>query len=225
MSLKNTIKNRHSKTSRFTWKGVEVLVKDEIKNPDVSIRSVLMKVGSKIPKHFLSNVDVIYVGDFDFFKERDIQAMYENSCIFVTNSQDSIDDMCDDIVHEIAHSLEEVHKDIIYSDGQLEQEFLEKRKQLYSILKSEGFNVNLFSFMNPIYNKEFDDLLYREIGYPALNMLSTSIFYSPYACTSLREYFANGFEALYYYRDYDFIYKSCPKLFQKINKLAELENE
>ena len=225
MSLKTTIKNRHSKAKRFTWKGVEVIVKDQIINPEINLRLVLNTIGTKIPKTFLTNVDVIYVGDFDFFKERDIQAMYENSCIFVTNQQDSVEDMCDDIIHEIAHSLEEVHKDLIYSDGELEKEFIQKRKQLYSILKAEGFEVDLFSFLEPLYRQDFDDLLYKDIGYPALNMLSANIFYSPYACTSLREYFANGFEALFYYGDYKFINKSCPKLFQKLDSLNNLENQ
>ena len=131
MSLKTTITSRHKKKKRFTWKGVEVIIKDEILNPSVSIESVLTKIGSKIPQEFLINVDIIYVGDFDFFKEREIQAMYENSSIFVTNQQESIDDMCDDIVHEIAHSLEEVHKNMIYFDGKLEDEFTNKRKQLF----------------------------------------------------------------------------------------------
>ena len=223
MSLKNTIKNRQNKAKRFTWKGVEVIIKDDILNPDVSIRSVLAKIDPKIPQKFLTNVDVIYVGDFDFFKDRDIQAMYENSCIFVTNKQDSVDDMCDDIVHEVAHSLEDVYRDIIYSDGELEKEFLQKRKQLYSILDSEGFEVDLFSFMEPAYKKEFDEYLYKDIGYPAINMLSANIFYSPYASTSLREYFANGFEALFYHRDYDCINRSFPKLVQKLNSIMKIE--
>ncbi len=223
MSLKNTIRSRQKQAKRLTWKGVEVIIKDEIENPDVSIKSVLMKISPKIPSYFLTNVDIIYVGDFEFFKERDIQAMYENSCIFVTNQQDSIDDMCDDIVHEIAHSLEEVYREMIYSDGKLEREFLNKRKQLYSTLKSEGYEVDLVNFMEPSYVEDFDQLLYKEIGYSALRMLSASIFYSPYAATSLREYFANGFEALYYYRDYDFINKHCPQLFIKLSNLEEQE--
>tara|TARA_S200000501_G_C20827164_1_gene745474 strand:- start:1153 stop:1824 length:672 start_codon:yes stop_codon:yes gene_type:complete len=221
MSLKTTIKNKYSKTKRFTWKGVEVVIKDEVTNPDVSIRSVLMNISPKIPKHFLRNIDIIYVGDFDFFKERDIQAMYENSCIFVTNQQDNIDDMCDDIVHEIAHSLEEIYRDVIYSDGKLEGEFLTKRKQLYSVIKSEGFDVDLSSFLEVSYKEDFDTYLYKQVGYSALNMLSANIFYSPYAATSLREYFANGFEALYYYKDYDFINKFCPHLFTKLTKISE----
>ena len=223
MSLKNLIKNSHKKQKRFSWKGVEVIIKDEIKNPDIDIKNVFNTIGEKIPQKFLKNVDVIYIGDFDIFKDREIQAMYENSCIFVTNDQDDVEDMCDDIVHEIAHSLEEVHRNIIYSDGFLEKEFLMKRQQVHSLLEGEGYKLDLFSFMNPIYNEEFDSLLYKEVGYPLLGALSSSIFYSPYAITSLREYFANGFEALFHYGDYEFIKKSCPVLFNKLINIMEIE--
>ena len=222
MTLKTLIKNKESKKRRFLWNSVEVIIKDKIIDPNISIHTVLKKIESKISPKFLVNIDVIYVGDFDFFKDRDIQAMYENSCIFVTNNQDSIEDMCDDIVHEIAHSLEEVYGDIIYFDGKLEKEFLEKRRQLYSVLKSENFEADLILFSDPSYSESFDQYLYKQIGYPTLNMLGASIFYSPYAATSLREYFANGFEALYYYGDYNFISKSCPELYSKLQDIMEV---
>lgn len=222
MTLKTVIKNKESKKRRFLWNSVEVIIKDKIIDPNISIHTVLKRIDSKISPKFLVNIDVIYVGNFDFFKERDIQAMYENSCIFVTNNQDNVEDMCDDIVHEIAHSLEEVYGDIIYFDGKLENEFLEKRRQLYSVLKSENFEADLILFSDPSYNKNFDQYLYKQIGYPILNMLGASIFYSPYAATSLREYFANGFEALYYYGDYNFISKSCPELYSKLQDVMEV---
>lgn len=223
MSLKNVIKHKNKRPKRFIWKDTEVVVKDEITNPEVSIQPVLQIIGKKIPEHFLTNVDIIYVGEFEFFKEREIQAMYENSCIFVTNQQDSIDDMCDDIVHEIAHSLEELYGDMIYSDDKIEREFITKRKQLLSILRAEGFEVSEMLFMNPEYTEQFDEYLYKHVGYDVLNMLSAGIFYSPYAATSLREYFANGFEGLYYYGEYQFISKHCPQLFTKLNNLMEMK--
>lgn len=221
MSLRNLIKERHNQNNHFIWNGVEVFIKDPITNPNISAKRVLKSIEEKIPKHFLSNVDSIYIGDFDFFKDRNIQAMYENSSIFVTNKQDDEEDMADDIVHEIAHSIEEMHRHNIYSDGELENEFLNKRKYLYSLLKSEKIEADLTDFMEPVYKREFDDYLYQVVGYPMLNMLGSSIFYSPYAITSLREYFANGFEAFYYFGDYDFIRTSCPKLFKKLSNLMD----
>ena len=58
-----------------------------------------------------------------------------------------------------------------------------------------------------------------------LNMISSNIFYSPYAATSLREYFANGFEALYYFGEYAFLKNSCPILFTKLGELMEASDD
>tara|TARA_B100000700_G_scaffold264490_1_gene302276 strand:+ start:1247 stop:1936 length:690 start_codon:yes stop_codon:yes gene_type:complete len=221
MSLVNLLKEREKNKKHFTWNGVEVWVKDPLVNPEISISSVLLSIDKKLPKHFYQNVDSIYVGEFDFLKNRNIQAMYENSSIFVTNNQENEEDMADDIVHEIAHSVEETYKDFIYSDGELEKEFLNKRKHLYTLLKAENIDVSLSNFMEPSFDQQFDEYLHQVVGYPLLNMLGSSIFYSPYAATSLREYFANGFEAFYYFDDYDFIKRSCPKLFIKLSELME----
>jgi len=221
MTLKNIIKNREKNKTHFVWNNIQVFLKDPITSEEVKIHSVLAIIKKKIPIHLLKNVETIYVGQFDFFKEREIQAMYENSSIFVTNEQDSEDDMCDDIIHEIAHSVEDLHKEEIYSDGDLEEEFKQKRQKLYLTLKAEGLPVEPSSFTNCSYSKDFDEYLHKEIGYPLLNVISTDIFYSPYAITSLREYFANGFEAFFYFGDYDFVRRSCPQLFNKLSMLLE----
>ncbi len=221
MTLKKSIRYKLAKQNHFKWNGVEVIVKDQIVNPDISVKDVLKNIEVKIPANFLSNVDVIYIGEFEFFKERQIQAMYENSCIFVTNQQEDIQDMADDIVHEIAHSLEEQYQSLIYFDGRLEDEFLEKRKKLYFALKGEGLEADLQHFMNTSYDQQFDEYLYKQVGYSLLAMISSNVFYSPYAATSLREYFANGFEAFFYFSEYEFIKNNCPQLFIKMNKLME----
>ena len=224
MSLRQAIKNQEQQKRRFTWNGIEIFIKDPILNPEVELNTVLDKINQRIPAHLFQNVDTMYIGQFDFFKERDINAMYENSAIFVTNEQDDIDDMADDIVHELAHSVEETYRDFVYSDGNLEREFIQKRKQLYSILQSEEVpNLELGQFMHPYYNRQFDDFLDNEIGYPLLDMLSSNIFYSPYAATSLREYFANGFEAFYLFQETDFLQKFCPVLFEKLYGTLEEE--
>ena len=225
MSLRNIISERQKRSKHFVWNDVEVFIKDPLTKEEMSLGSVLDDIDGKLPKHFLNNIDAIYVGEFDFLKNRDIQAAYENSAIFVTNDQDNVEDMSDDIVHEIAHSVEEAHRDQVYSDGKLEREFILKRKQLYSVIKSENLDGDLSSFLEPTYNRDFDEYLYKEIGYPMLSMISTNIFYSPYAATSLREYFANGFEALYYFGDYTFIKNSCPVLFTKLGELMETSDD
>jgi hypothetical protein len=49
-------------------------------------------------------------------------------------------------------------------------------------------------YTNTEYNAKFDDHLYNDIGYDKMRIISAELFYSPYAITSLREYWANGFE-------------------------------
>lgn len=217
----NSIKRKQKK--HFRWKGVEVFIKDEVENQKVSVPIILNKISTRIPQHFLNNLDAIYVGNFDFLNKREVQAMYENSCIFVTNIQDDEEDMIDDIMHEIAHSLEEVHTQAIYSDSRLEKEFLQKRKNLYQLISSENIDCNIADFIDVDFSEKFDNFLYQEVGYSLLSMLSSGLYYSPYAATSLREYFANGFEAIYCHRETEFIKSSCPVLFEKLINLLQEE--
>ena len=99
--------------------------------------------------------------------------------------------------------------------------FLWKRKRLYKILKQENFWPQYDWFLNTEYDANFDNYLYREIGYQTLNMLIVGLFYSPYAATSLREYFANGFEN-FYLGDRNYLKQISPKLFDKIYLIHQM---
>ena len=67
--------------------------------------------------------------------------------------------------------------------------------------------------------ENFDEFLYKEVGYDLLNRLVTGLFASPYAATSLREYFANGFE-YFFCKDSQYLQKISPKLYSKILNLT-----
>jgi hypothetical protein len=54
-----------------------------------------------------------------------------------------------------------------------------------------------------------------------LTSLTNEIFYSPYAATSLREYYANGFEAYFHKRDLAFLKNISPALYNIYTELAE----
>jgi len=221
MSIRSYIKNK--KVKHFNIAGIEVYEKDQITN-DVDVRMVLSEIIKRIPDHLLSNVDSIYIGSFDFLKERDVQAAYENSSIFITNEQDTEEDMMDDIVHEIAHSIEEKYAREIYEDQKIESEFLQKRKKTWMLLKDQGFDLELQYFLDTEYSKEFDEYLYMEIGYPLLAMLTSNLFYSPYAVTSLREYFANGFEAFFMKENIGRLKSVSPTLYKRITELLYVED-
>ena len=229
MSNKEYIKESSKKFKKsFKEKSlgnIQVIIKDEL--PDnLNIDRVLFRVGSTIPVRFLNNIDYIFVGDFDVFKEKNTNALYIEGAIYVTNKQEDEGDMADDIIHEIAHSVEEEQFLSIYSDGNLEVEFLGKRERLFHLLDTEGLgDLNYQDFKNPEYSNNFDNLLYFDIGYSYLSSVSMNLFYSPYAITSLREYFANGFEAFYHYKDHDKINRISPVLFKKLQQLHQEENK
>ena len=213
MNLKTYIQNKE--VNHFTFKGVEVFVKDTITN-NISMKQVMTTVDKILPSFVFRGLDSVYVGNFDFLNKRSVQAMYENSSIFITNIQDDVDDMVDDIVHEISHFVEDNYGNFLYSDQKIQQEFIRKRKRLWMVLDKAGYDVDLDDFLKIDFSFEFDDFLYKKIGYSALSMISKNIFYSPYAATSLREYFANGFEAFFTKGDIDRLKKISPKIYLKI---------
>ena len=182
---------------------------------------VVDKLIRLIPPHLFHGVDTILVGEFDLFHKNNTNAVYEDGAIYVSNLQSNNEDMVDDIVHELAHSVEEVAFDEIYGDNLVEREFLGKRKRLLDILSQEGYTIYNNNFMNPNYSQEFDEFLYQDIGYPALQGLTMGLFASPYAATSLREYFADGFEE-YFLRDRGYLKKISPFLFDKLENITEI---
>lgn len=205
---------------------IPIYVKDELVFIDdkSTLEDVIEIVENSLPSFLVSNVDVIYVGDFSLFQERDTNAAYENGAIYVINVQDSAMDMADDIVHEIAHAVEERFYDEIYGDGRVENEFLGKREKLYQILSAyDEPLMDLAYFQNPDYNDEFDSYLYTQVGYPALNAFGNGLFYSPYAATSLREYFARGFEAFFLHKDLKTLANISPILYNRLENLADME--
>mgnify|MGYP003131392935 FL=1 len=191
----------------------------------VSLEAVLNHIEEKLPPSLTANFENIYIGAFDEFSEngRDVNALYKDGTIYVSNIQDSESDMIDDIVHEIAHSLEERNYEEIYGDDQLENEFLGKRKFLHHILPDDK-RANMVYFLNPSYDQNFDMYLYKELGYDMLRTLTSDLFYSPYAITALKEYWANGFEN-YFLQDRAKLRSLSPVLYQKIKNLVDSKKE
>ena len=181
---------------------------------------VLRTVEDLISPHLVHNIDAIYVGDFESFNYngRNYNASYENGGIYVSNKQDDENDMIDDIVHEIAHAAEEQYGEQIYGDNAVQNEFLGKRERLYHLLKQEGFDVSYNDIMSTEYDEGLDKFFYKTVGYPTMTSLVMGLFYSPYAATSAREYFANGFEN-YFLRDRNYLKKISPALYNSIEEL------
>ena len=194
--------------------GKFVYVKDPLPD-DVDLDYVIKYVEEHIPSRLMYAIDSIYVGNFDFLNEKNVNALYLDSAIYVSNSQSNEEDMIDDIIHEMAHSVEEFMGEELYFDGEVEKEFLGKRKRLCDLLASEGYELPIVACYNTEYDEKFDKFLYQTVGYSTLTNLGMGLFYSPYAITSLREYFANGFEH-YFIGDRKYLKNISPILYNKI---------
>ena len=131
----------------------------------INLRAVLDKIEQIMPSAYFRYVDAVKIGTFPEMIDRELNAMYLDGVLYISNFQASEEDMYDDIIHEIAHAVEDNNRDLIYGDERLMVEFLGKRKRLYSILKNQGYDVTLKELLNINYNEEFDMFLYQEIGY------------------------------------------------------------
>ena len=168
-----------------------------------------------------AGVESIMVGDFEEFRERHINAFFKDGAVYITNGQTNNDDMIDDIVHEIAHSVENLYGYEIYAlEPNITQEFRNKRLKLKQMLKQQKVGTQGFDFGDVEYNLEFDEYLYQSVGYPILQTLSVGLFPDAYSITSIREYFAAGFE-MYFLGDRDYLGKISPVLYKKIKELLE----
>lgn len=197
--------------------GINIFIKDSLPEK-IDIKSVIKQIELLVPLAMFNNIDIIYIGQFDEFIERNVNAFYSDGALYITNDQDNNRDIIDDIIHELSHSLEEANGDIIYASGELEDEFLIKRNILRRILISREYDISGYDLLDPSYSIEFDEFLYKDIGYEKLATLTRGIFISPYATTSLREYWANGFEE-YFLGDKKQLFSVSPKLFNIIKDL------
>tara|TARA_R100000008_G_scaffold60133_1_gene37735 strand:+ start:5122 stop:5811 length:690 start_codon:yes stop_codon:yes gene_type:complete len=215
--------NNKARSEQKEWKlfgNIDIFIKDPFVNV-VNMQEFITKFEHLIPERLTYGLDSIYIGHFKEFEERELNAFFEDGTIYLSNVQDSVDDLLDDAIHELAHSVEEQNGFDIYGDGRLEKEFLGKRKKLYFLLKEEGYDIHLMDFLRPEYSREFDNLLYKKIGYSNLRSISDQLFYSPYGATSLREYFANAFEAFFVKKDFNTLQTLSPVVYNKIEKILE----
>tara|TARA_Y100000592_G_scaffold16485_1_gene24532 strand:+ start:19411 stop:20055 length:645 start_codon:yes stop_codon:yes gene_type:complete len=213
--MKNYIKN---KKNFFAVSGINMIVKDDLNF--ALDRKQLSKVLDRLPRSFRRLVDYVIFGNFDFLTKMHFNAAFKDGAIYVSSTQIDNSSVIDDIIHEIGHAVEDGFWNEIYSDLQLEREFVKKRMQLHGELEKNGYRYSSLEMSKVEYDKRLDDFFYNDVGYPEMTSISQGIYFSPYGATSLREYFANGFEAYFYHKD-TYLKKVSPVLYKK---LEELEN-
>ena len=221
--LANYVKARNKTLPEYQFGNFHVLVQSPL-SADIDLSKVFKDVNDVVPEHFSKLIDVVYVGDFKFLNDREVNAMYSDSAIYISNVQDNNDDLKDDVVHELAHAVEEKYGQFLYSDEQIKNEFLLKRSRLKRILENQGYDISNLDFFETEYNEEFDSFLYKEVGYDILQLLAVNLFIAPYSVTSLKEYFARGFEE-YYLGNILYLKDLSPYVYKKLSLLNEKDQE
>ena len=218
--------NKRMKSVHFLWENrIDVYNKKDLP-PEIEIDSILQKISSILPTSFLDNIDSVYIGEFDSLKKREVDSVYQDGAIYIVPSYVfSKEELLRNIVHEVAHAVEEQNSLEIYGDRELESEFVKKRIKLLDKLKSIGYDIpSIELFTDSEYSSELDNYFYKEVGYPLMAQLTSNMFSSPYGATSLREYFANSFED-YFLGNMKDVKIISPKVYNKINKLVKKSEE
>ena len=205
---------------RYIYGDILVLLKDPVPHY-IDLDSCLVSIEEMIPRHLVYGLDSIFIGNFPEFAERQINALYKDGAIYVTNDLETDEDFTEDVIHEIAHLVESTYGPVIYQDEKVAREFLGKRQKLFYILKEHGFKVSPKDFMNLDYSFDFDMFLLKQVGYEMLTQLTIGLFLTPYGATSLREYFAESFETLFI-RDAKAVKELTPACYEKISDLLEI---
>ena len=221
MWLVESAKRGSRMKDQYRVNGVDVFIKDRL-DPNVDPNFVFNYIAARVPFYLTRDVEIIYIGHFPEMDEREINAFYEDGAIYVTNDQDDEMDMIEDIIHELSHAVEQKNGDSIYGDSNLEREFRAKRQRLERLLK-QNYEVPADFSITLDYDRNIDMFLYKTVGYDNLNQICVNIFPSAYACTSISEYWAKGFEEIFI-GDRELIKKTCPILFNKlINVIEEMK--
>ena len=221
MELKNyIIENNSRRREYYIFNSIPFFIKDFPRSSEVNVEELISSIEETLPRRYFSGVEAAYMGEFPELEEKN--AVFADGAIYMTSTEDTTFDLLENIVHEVAHALEEREFTHVYSDGALEREFLGKRQRLKSILDAEGYELPEKYYLNPEYSDIFDRYLSDLVGYPLLLNLTMGLFVSPYGATSLREYFANAFEN-FYLEGSETVKEVSPVAYKKIVALHEEE--
>jgi hypothetical protein len=195
---------------------IPVMIQDK---PNYNIESILGSLQKTLPQQLVTGLDYVLISKSNYMQDREVEAIYKDGIIYMTPEMEDTNEALLSMIHEIAHLVEEEHPDI-YLDETIETEFIGKRNKLEQILIAHDIDTQGQNFQKTEYCEKFDDFLYLQVGYPVLRTLASGLFLSPYAATSVREYFADAFEE-YFIRDSKYVKLISPSVYFKIEELVE----
>ena len=114
-NLLEYIRNSKENAGIYYLNDIPVWTEDPL--PDyIDLRQVLLSVAKRLPNVYLKYIQAVRIGIFEEMLEKELNALYKDGVLYVSNMQDNNTDMLDDIIHEIAHAVEDHNHDLVYGD-------------------------------------------------------------------------------------------------------------
>ena len=215
----NYVKNKNDNLPEYKIGGFQIFVQSPLPE-NIDLKSCFEEINKLLPEHFINLIDVVYIGNFNFLSDKKFNAMYSDGGLYVSSQQDDSADLKDDIIHEVAHAVEEKFGMHLYGDEEIKNEYFGKMKKLKNYLLHDNINTEGVNFFNTSYNEDFDNFLYSGIGYRNMPKYTSNLFLAPYSVTSMKEYFARGFEE-FFLGNKLYLKTVCPYVYKKINQLND----
>ena len=74
-------------TNFYTQTGIHVYFKDQLYNDKIDVEKAVSRLESLVPTQLLTEIEMIIIGHFDEFEERDITAFYKDGALHISNIQ------------------------------------------------------------------------------------------------------------------------------------------
>ena len=225
--LKHSVKKSLKERKEYHLYDIPVSILNPLPE-HINIKDILNKIKDLVPYEIYSDLEGIYIGEFSELKDRKIQAMFKEGAIYLSSFKDFPDVtdkiILNDIIHELAHMFEDNFYFEIYDNNSIENEYVGKKKKLVALLRANDISFAGMGklFFSDEFVDELDDFLFNNLGYDNLALLTAGLFMSPYSVTSIREYFANGFEE-YINGDQNYLKDISPALYNKLENVLNME--
>ena len=172
-----------------------------------------------LPKGFTEGVESIYIGYLPADKTN-LLSFYDDRAIYLSNNIASVREAVEAIIHEVGHHLLYQRSEELAESTLLEDEFLNKLRQLRTRLLQDGIIKSERHFESSIHSEEREHLLYTELSPEKAKVMSLYIFPSPYSAVSLAEYFCVGLERMLLEPEsFRVLQNYCPQLHSIISEL------
>jgi len=161
----------------------------------INLEEVLARIERVIPETLLEETLDIFIGNFDKLNTKQLKSLYHDGAVYVSNEIQTEEILFYHIICALSYSIEHNNRDIIYADGTLEKEFLEKRIKVYQMYSKEVTNksLSIYDFMNVYYDKKLENLMFSILHKSTKEVSIYNVFPSAFGFVSLKQYFIDCF--------------------------------